>query len=70
MPMGEGKYDALCTVVREASKAKAALVIIIDGKHGTGFSMQTNDPVVALALPGVLEHVAAQIRESMATGNI
>jgi hypothetical protein len=70
MPMGEGKYDALCTVVREAAKAKGAIVIVIEGEYGSGFSLQTDDPILALKLPGVLELVASQMREDFATGNI
>ncbi len=35
MAFGPGKYDDLCTEVREKAKAKGVLVIIIDGDKGS-----------------------------------
>lgn len=59
--LGPGKYDDLCTMVRESAAARAAIVIIIDGDKGHGFSMQA--PLgVTLAVADVLEQVARQIR--------
>ena len=43
MPLGKGKYDDLCTKVREDAHAVAALVIVIRGNKGDGFSLQTGD---------------------------
>lgn len=63
MALGPGKYDYLCTFVRENAKAKGALVIILDGDKGSGFSCQA-DLAVALQLPEMLENIAKQIRES------
>lgn len=40
MPEGPGKYDDLCTLVREKAKARGVLVAIIDGEYGQGFSVQ------------------------------
>jgi hypothetical protein len=62
MAIGPGKYDDLCTLVREKAKARAVIVIIIGGEHGEGFSVQTEDPFIILRLPLVLERVAASIR--------
>jgi hypothetical protein len=40
MALGAGKYDALCTLVREATEAKVAIVVIVAGNRGSGFSAQ------------------------------
>lgn len=57
MAVGPGKYDDLCTYVREHAQASAAVVIVADGKHGSGFSVQA--PLeMQLALPKVLRELA------------
>jgi hypothetical protein len=61
MPLGPGKYDALCTHVREQTKARGVLLIVIDGDQGAGFSCQA-DLEVTLTLPDLLEFLARQIR--------
>ncbi len=58
---GPGKYDDLCTSVRELADAEGAIVIIINGKLGTGFSVQAELDVIA-ALPRMLEQMAMEIR--------
>ena len=63
MPIGAGKYDDVCSEVREKTKARGAAVIIIDGTLGSGFSLQA-PPEVALALPRILRDMANQIEES------
>jgi hypothetical protein len=68
MALGPGKYDDLCTMVRErAGIADGAvggvLLIVIGGEHGNGFSCQA-DFVTTLKLPALLENVAKEIRES------
>lgn len=62
MALGPGKYDDLCTYVREQAKADGALVIIINGERGIGFSCQADGPTT-LMLPDLLESVARQIRK-------
>lgn len=63
MAVGPGKYDDLCTMVREKSKARGAIVIVFHGDKGSGFSCQA-DAMATLLLPELLEHMAKQIRES------
>ena len=63
MALGPGIYDDLCTLVRDQAGATAAIVIVIGGPAGTGFSCQA-DARTLLALPDILEKIAAQIRES------
>ena len=60
--IGPGKYDEICTMVREKTSAKAVLVIVIEGDKGTGFSCQA-DLETVLILPEMLEYVAAAIRK-------
>jgi hypothetical protein len=62
MTVGPGKYDDLCTVVREKANAAAAIVIVIGGTKGSGFSVQCDPPTLA-RLPDVLETMARQLRE-------
>jgi hypothetical protein len=38
--IGPGKYDDLCTEARVKAKASGALLIIIGGERGLGFSVQ------------------------------
>jgi hypothetical protein len=58
---GPGKYDELCTQAREAALAGCALLIILDGEHGHGFSAQFSDPSYVGRLPAILREVANQI---------
>jgi hypothetical protein len=62
MAFGPGIYDSLCTYVRGAAHAKGAIVIIIDGDLGSGFSAQL-PPLESLQIPDILERMARQIRE-------
>jgi len=63
MPVGPGKYDALCTDARVAADARACILIIIGGKLGSGFSVQTTDSSLAepTALVSFLRVVANDI---------
>jgi hypothetical protein len=64
-----GKYDHLCTYVRIQTNASAAVVIIMGGDKGNGFSVQAHDAVFAhRALPDLLERMAKDIRAAHAEG--
>lgn len=67
MPIGPGKYDDLCTTVRKSAEADTALVIILNGKKGSGFSVQTADLGVLAQLPALLRNTADQIEQSGGT---
>lgn len=64
MTEGPGRYDDLCTIVREKANAAAALVIVLGGDRGSGFSMQALD-IPASDIADLLESVARQIRGPM-----
>jgi hypothetical protein len=61
---GPGKYDNICTVARVAADADCAIVIIINGNHGSGFSVQCTEGLV-LDIPSILEHVIKDMRSSI-----
>jgi hypothetical protein len=69
MAAGPGKYDALATTVREAARARAVVLIVVDGEHGSGFSVQMREAVALapaviccpLALPAMLRRIADAI---------
>ncbi|HKX40910.1 MAG TPA: hypothetical protein VJO99_07115 [Burkholderiaceae bacterium] len=65
--IGPGKYDDVCTQVREQTQAEGVVLIIADGKLGSGFSMQAPIDLHA-ALPGVLEGLAERIRTDWTAG--
>lgn len=70
MPIGPGKYDDICTLTREQAEARAAIVIVLDGNKGGGFSVQTLDPTVTLLLPALLEQVARDMRAALDQGEV
>jgi hypothetical protein len=75
--MGRGKYDAMCTYVRVNAEAKAAIVVILGGNRGSGFSVQSTDAEfpadgksLAEWLPKMLRHIADTIERDLAAGGI
>jgi hypothetical protein len=59
-----GKYDDLCTEVREKAQAHGVAIIVLGGNKGHGFSVQC-PPELLSALPGMLETMAAEIRRDL-----
>jgi hypothetical protein len=62
MAAGPGKYDGLCTYVREQTKAFGAAVMVWGGTEGFGFSVQAPIEVVK-DLPRMLRSMADQIEK-------
>jgi hypothetical protein len=62
---GPGKYDDICTEVREKAEANTAIVIIIGGKRGHGFSVQTHSQTLLPGIPHVLRNIADQIAKDI-----
>jgi hypothetical protein len=60
--IGPGKYDDVCTVVREMTGAACALVLVIGGNKGAGFSVQTTARIDPVTLASLLEDMARQLR--------
>lgn len=65
MSVGPGIYDPLCTLVREQTDAKVAIVVVIDGINGNGFSIQSLGIPFMQDLPELLEAMAKQIRQDI-----
>lgn len=55
-----GKYNDLCTHVRKASHAAGAIVIVVGGDKGEGFSVQ-GDLTFMMAIPKMLRRVADEV---------
>jgi len=64
MAYGPGKYDDVCSHAREESCAQAVLLVVINGVHGSGFSVQSVGAPMA-GLPDLLEALAADIRATL-----
>ena len=62
MPIGPGKYDQLCTHVREIANARAAIIIVLDGEAGSGFSVQAHESVPPKKLAAILQAVIDELR--------
>lgn len=65
MAWGPGKYDGHATLTREATQAKAVVLLVFGGTQGDGFSVQTVDPRLLMTLPELLEEIAQQVRADM-----
>jgi hypothetical protein len=59
--IGPGKYDHLCSFVRQSVMADGVVLIILNGDQGEGFSAQFKSKTLAAAMPDVLRQVADQI---------
>ena len=63
--IGPGKYDDLCTYVREQvgirdDSGGGVMVIVLGGNRGNGFSCQA-DLTVTVGLPQLLRKIADEI---------
>jgi hypothetical protein len=63
--IGPGKYDDACTAAREMAQAEAAIVIILNGNKGSGFSIQgdvkASASLTVEKVAALLQHVAAEM---------
>jgi hypothetical protein len=59
--IGPGKYDDVCSEIRERLQATGVIIIVFAGSQGSGFSCQA-PPDLTLHLPAILETIAAEIR--------
>jgi hypothetical protein len=65
MPMGPGKYDETCTMARLDTEAVAVALIVINGRLGSGFSVQGNVGMPPEVLVKLLRQVADEIENSI-----
>lgn len=66
---GPGKYDDLCTEVRDKVMAEGAIVLIFNGDKGSGFSCQAPLPLI-VGLPAMLRSMANQIEADQKSGHL
>jgi len=67
MAIGPGKYDDICSLVREKVgivDEGGVILIVLGGNQGAGFSCQA-DLETMEALPDMLESLISQIREDL-----
>lgn len=69
MSIGPGKYDALCTEIREETKAQGVILMVFDGDQGCGFSVQAPFELT-LGLPSILRDLAQQIEDDLKKGKL
>lgn len=62
MEEGPGKYDDVCTLVRETTKAQAAVVLVLNGDRGSGFSVQAHHEIERQVLADLLELIVKELR--------
>lgn len=58
---GAGKYDELATYVRENARAKAVLVLVLEGDKGDGFSLQAIAALPPALIVAILRDIAREI---------
>lgn len=61
MARGPGKYDAEASLVRERTGAHTVVLLVLGGRQGEGFSLQTASADTARDLPKMLRAIADQI---------
>jgi hypothetical protein len=64
MALGPGKYDDLATLVRERAAAEGVIVVVIEGVHGSGFSVQASGAVTT-RLPTLLRVLADGVEKDL-----
>jgi hypothetical protein len=59
---GPGKYDDLCKQIKDSTKAKGLLLVILDGDRGTGASCKMDFEIVK-QMPNILRAVADEMEQ-------
>jgi len=62
--IGPGRYDDLCTYVREKSGAPGAIVMVFGEAGRSGFSCHASDDIL-FDLPAILRSMADQIESDL-----
>lgn len=67
MTAGPGKYDEIATQARELAQARGVVVLVLNGKRGSGFSVQVPANLMP-ELPGIFRQLAEQIEAELREG--
>lgn len=63
--IGPGKYDDEATIVRERTKARGVIVIVLGGDKGNGFAVQSEGLDLTAEMPAFLRAMADQIEADL-----
>lgn len=66
MAEGPGRYDYLSNMVLKNTGARAAVVVVVDGMLGSGFSVSADQTLAPLSLAMIFESVAKELRADAA----
>jgi hypothetical protein len=69
MALGPGKYDDLCTYVKDQAQAAGVIVLVHQGRQGSGFSVQGTLEFM-LRIPDLLRQMADQIEGHHTRGEL
>lgn len=58
---GPGKYTVECARARIAAQAETAILLVLGGRFGNGFEVQSTNPDVQKELPAMLRRIADDI---------
>lgn len=61
MTQKPGKYVDVCEMAREAAQAGGAVLLILDGNHGSGITSTFTDYAAVDAVPKMLREAADKI---------
>jgi len=67
--IGPGKYDEALTQARRQCGSSAAVLVVLSGESGPGFSCQA-DLETTLRLPAILRRIADDIEADLKKGNL
>ena len=62
---GPGKYDEECTQAFQATQADSVVLLVMNGKKGNGFSVQTRNMQFVKDLPDLLQTMALLIKHDI-----
>lgn len=61
MAEGPGKYDAACVAAMQATGGTTVVIAVLNGNHGSGFSVNSISRSETAKLPALLRSIADQI---------
>ena len=63
-------YDDLATLVRQRADAAGVMVIVIEGRHGSGFSVQANEEITPKAISKLLRQLADEVEQDLQSDKV
>ena len=66
MTLGGGNYDEECMAARAATGAHTVALIVVGGRDGNGFAVQSTDLALMPHFPNLLRDIADMIERDLA----